>query len=169
MLRTRLTLSVFTFLLTSLLFLSIPLESYSGTATIGPICCIVGDSCGGCESGCSIPSSECAILGGDGQKEAYCVDNGSGASCEDPSGDGCCVIAEDDCVSSLEYATCAFDEGGTYWFQGSDCSEISQCSAAPGPQSNTTIPTLNEWGLIIITALLGIAGLLVIRKRRASA
>jgi len=170
MLRTRLTLSAFTLLLTSLLFLSITQESYSGTTAMTPICCTLGDSCVGCESGCAIPSAECAASGGSGEKEAYCVDNGTGASCEDPGGaQGCCVIAEDDCSGPTDYATCAFEAGGTYWFEGSDCSEVSMCSAAPGPVLNTTIPTLNEWGLIIVTVLLGIAGLLVIRKRRASA
>ena len=37
------------------------------------------------------------------------------------------------------------------------------------PQVTTAVPTLSEWGLIAMTAILGLAGFMVIRRRKASA
>jgi len=165
MLRTQSTLCLFAFLTTSLFLLAIPQKGFSGLDVSAPVCCISGDSCVGCESGCSIPSAECAASGGDGQKEAVCVDNGSSASCDDPGGtQGCCVIAEGECLDNpIDYFSCAFEAGGTSWFQGTDCSEIPQCSESP---SVSNILTLGEWGMIALAVVLVIAGFIYFTLRR---
>ena len=42
-------------------------------------------------------------------------------------------------------------------------------SDLPPPPSVITVPTLSEWGLIAMAGLMGIAGLLIMRRRKLTA
>ena len=56
--------------------------------------------------------------------------------------------------------------GGIYKGNDTDCAEFPECALPPPP----TIPTLSEWGLIIMAGILGIIGfIMVIRRRRVTA
>ncbi len=79
---------------------------------------------------------------------------------------GCCIGPNDECVnfgdlpvacligSVVEDGTCSVEGPGGI------CSEV-----IPGP---APIPTLSEWGLIAMAGVLGMAGFLIIRKRKVT-
>ncbi len=79
---------------------------------------------------------------------------------------GCCIGPNDECVN--------FDGGAVACLVGSvvedgTCSVEGPggiCSVViPGP---APIPTLSEWGLIAMAGVLGIAGFMIIRKRKVT-
>ncbi len=79
---------------------------------------------------------------------------------------GCCIGPNDECVNFGDVPVeCLIDSvvlDGTCSVEGpgGTCSEV-----IPGP---APIPTLSEWGLIAMAGVLGMAGFLIIRKRKVT-
>jgi hypothetical protein len=163
MFKKQISLFVATFFIIGFFFVALPEKGYSGVPTeLG--CCTVGPECIGCEplNNCAISTSACIDIGGDGIRSGeVCA---SGAACPPPQGLGCCVISEGNCFGEGILAACEL-ELGMAWFENADCSEVPQC-----PQAVVSpIPTLSEWGLIAMVAVLGIVGFMVIRRRKVTA
>ncbi len=79
---------------------------------------------------------------------------------------GCCISSNDECVNfGEEPVPCLIGsvvEDGTCSVEGPGgiCSDV-----IPGP---APIPTLSEWGLIAMAGVLGMAGFMIIRKRKVT-
>ena len=83
-----------------------------------------------------------------------------------PVEDSCCMFAEDACINLSDLppnATCLTQ----------DVVENAFCDESRGQcipiLSTSNIPTLSEWGLISMAGILGLAGLLYARRRKAAA
>jgi hypothetical protein len=80
------------------------------------------------------------------------------------SADITCCQGEGQCVDSSE---------GPFLCQVDDVVDNAFCDQGSGLCTQITgiapIPTLNEWGLIAMAGVLGIAGFLIIRRRKAAA
>jgi len=78
----------------------------------------------------------------------------------------CCQIDGNNCLDNA-------DSGGSIPCNSMDnlrpgefCNEdTNMCEP---PETVSAVPTLSEWGLIIMAGILGIVGYLVIRRRKAS-
>ncbi|HSC35200.1 MAG TPA: IPTL-CTERM sorting domain-containing protein, partial [Thermodesulfobacteriota bacterium] len=86
-------------------------------------------------------------------------ENGYSGIAEPPT--GCCIGPNDECVNFGDLpVACLIDsvvENGTCSVEGPG----GICAPGPAP-----IPTLSEWGLIAMAGVLGMAGFLIIRKRK---
>ncbi len=178
MLKNRFSLFAATFLIIGLFFLALPEKGFSGTssATFGTCCIDLSDGeCITCEFfACAYSKSFCEQeLGGDFESGAggVCVDDDKGPRCGDgdPEVLGCCVIEEGNCEDGVIRGDC-FDEqgeGADFWVFNESCSDVPEC--APLPKN---VPTLSGWGLIslaVVLGILGIAGFIVMRKRKVTA
>ena len=122
------------------------------------ICCAFGDGAYTVEyngdavcSGGSFGASEtCSDIGG-------CFATGS-VVCPDPVVGACCNF-NGDCADGLTLAECnEYGVNGGDWFQGSACGDIS-CEA---------IPTVSEWGLVVMMLLGCTLGTVLYGRRRAA-
>ena len=174
MIKNRLSLFIAAFLIVGFFFLALPEKGYSGGAFFDFGCCTTledGGDCVGCESGCATSEAFCNEIGGNfdlSPMSQICEDSppDQDADCifKVVTTPGCCLTDSDDCIES-SFVDC-FDDVvvGEIWFDGVSCSEVPQCQIV-----NTPIPTLSEWGLIAIAAVLGVVGFMVIRRRKATA
>jgi len=81
-------------------------------------------------------------------------------------GERCCQFAPDDCIdfSDLPPGTaCA----SANVIENASCNE--QTGLCTQISAINPVPTLSEWGLVAMAAILGIAGYIVVRRRRVSA
>lgn len=77
-----------------------------------------------------------------------------------PSEPGCCEIATQNCAdTTLENCTGTFFPGGT-------CPGGVVCEPGPPPPP-PSIPTLNQWGMIIMAGFLGLIGIFFITRKFA--
>jgi len=169
MLKNRFSLFVATFLIVGLFFVALPEKGYSGVDPLPLGCCQAGgDTCIVCELGdCAIREAECLAIGGLEIDPTQICDLNM-VSCTFPQNNalGCCVITAGKCNEDQQLRGNGGCEGdsGIAWFLDTECSEIPQCAPIP-----TNVPTLNEWGLIAMASILGIAGFLVMRRRKVTA
>ena len=79
--------------------------------------------------------------------------------------DGCCVVEPGTCVDDIDSGTCFFEvsESTELFVSNLACSEVPMCS----PIRN--IPTLSNWALIVLTAVLVLIGVWGITRKRVSA
>ena len=165
MFKKQISLFLATFLIVGLFFLALPDEGSAGMNFL--VCCTTeqgGGNCLGCgESGipCAIELDSCSGF----FTEGVCDQDGIGDPCGPATGEGCCVLSAGNCRAGLETISRCEDNDGIAWFQGADCSAVPQCQI----DIITAVPTLSEWGLIAMVAVLGIVGYLVIRRRKVSA
>jgi len=158
------TLTLFAFLVFSFLLFALPQIS---VASVPQGCCIndATNSCFGCiGGGCATQEEFCGDNGGTVAGEGICFEGGAGAFCGNTISElGCCVIEPGDCVQDVDSRDCFDNEHGIFWHPANGCSQVQQCL----PQRD--VPTLSEWGLIAMAGILGIAGLIVIRRRKVTA
>jgi len=148
------------------LFIALPDKGYS---SVLHGCCIVGNECLGCESGCATSEGLCEDAGSESH-EGICFNDGGGAVCDDSSGleseVGCCTIGPRNCEDDLGWRDCVGDSpevDGEIWTPEVSCSEVPICT-------ETNIPAVSEWGLIAIAGILGFIGIfMIIRKRKSIA
>ena len=69
-----------------------------------------------------------------------------------------------ECTDQLDIQGCTNAEGE--FFPGSECIEKTGMCNQVQPTRN--VPTLSEWGLITMAAILGVIGFMVIRRRKAA-
>jgi len=75
----------------------------------------------------------------------------------------CCIFGKNNC-EFISQQECE-EEGGKFTEEDVACSEVKICNIVFTP-----IPTLNQWGLIAMAAILGIIGfIMVLRRRKATA
>lgn len=157
--KTILTLLASIFLFSVMLF-SLPEEGHSGMAfSLGCCTSVSPTECLGCpdtESNCAIPQGQCLNMEGEqffagGQ---VCIDSPVGGICEAPDDTGCCVLSAGTCTDDTVVSEC----GGELWIESASCEAVVLC----GPRS---IPTLSWWGLIAMAGIIGIAGLIAVRRR----
>jgi len=154
---------VIAFLIIGFFFVALPEE---GISSIADGCCIKDGACAGCESGCITTPDFCIDKGSTGE-EGVCFDEGLGpAICgHTDEQEGCCVLGPVNCVEDIGVVDCFRVQMGDIWNPGDSCSEVPQCAKV-----NTPIPTLSQWGLITMAAILGVIGfIMVIRRRKATA
>lgn len=114
-------------------------------------CCVLG------ENSCQIRTPEaCGLLGGD-----YQGDNVSCAVIPECNvvPEGCCVIGTNDCLVTNEDSCDA--QGGEYQGDGVACSSVEQCNIVI-----SNVPTIGQWGLIVMAGLLGIFSFIIIIRRK---
>ncbi len=80
-----------------------------------------------------------------------------------PPNQGCCVIGENNCVDDQTSAQCPVPPN-VEWAEGVECAFVPECNVPPPPPP-TDVPTLGQWGMIVIAAFLGIYSFMVLRKR----
>ncbi|HSC34881.1 MAG TPA: IPTL-CTERM sorting domain-containing protein [Thermodesulfobacteriota bacterium] len=82
-----------------------------------------------------------------------------------PGEEGCCQLT-DGCIDAIDLppnAVCLSE----FFVENAFCDqETGQCTPIP---IVSNIPTLSEWGLIAMAGILGIAGFIIIRRRKAVA
>jgi hypothetical protein len=171
--KNRISLFVASFLIIGFFFLALPEEGISGTNGITSLGCCLHDPsglCVGCElADCAIAEDGCQATGDVYIEGNICVD-GTPVECVDPFDDpGCCVISAGNCIENqtLTLGVGCDGEGGTAWFLRTDCSEVPECAPLV-----TNVPTLSGWGFIslaVVLGVLGIAGFMVIRRRKVNA
>ena len=162
------TLSVFfaALFLVSLSFLASPERGSAGVA-LG--CCIDESSCVACsgQEACAISIAIC----GDDSFTAGEVCITASNTCETPGQNtGCCVISlGGECSDDKQFTDC--DSEGLAWFPETSCSALGPqvCPPSLGSNPRANVPTLSQWALIAVAAVLGIVGLIVIRRRNARA
>ena len=115
----------------------------SNTAQADGACCLDNGSC------LDLPSPLACLLA-DGQWM------GEGTYCVEVQCIGACCLPDGSCLDSLSWNACQ-DSGGKYQGHGTICDTI----VCPIP-----IPTLTNWGLLVLLVLLVISGIIVIRHRR---
>jgi|GEM_PF-1772972 len=165
------TLSAVLFLFFTLLVLTVPNTAYSG-APFSLGCCISegpSPDCLGCGDleNCAIPQRTCLLDEGGGFFEggSFCVPRDDGPDPSDArclvGGDslGCCVSDSGSCEDGVEVSSC----GGDLWFIGNQCSEVPQCI------QKASVPALSHWGIIVVAAIIGIVGFIVIRRKKVTA
>ena len=86
-----------------------------------------------------------------------CMDGGE-TFCESPPV-GCCVIEQGVCKITTEEG-CNNQDGD---YQGDD----TDCAGNPMCMIPSNVPTLSQWGLIAMAGILGIVGLIMLRRKRA--
>jgi len=80
--------------------------------------------------------------------------------------DRCCQFAPDECIDFSDLqpgeacATVDIVHNATCNEQTGLCAQVSAISP---------VPTLSEWGLVAMAVILGIAGYIIVRRRRVSA
>jgi len=127
----------------------------------GTGCCIVSQ--GMCfpdtpSDDCDVPPNV-AFLEGEGCNDPRCE--------TPPPGEGCCV--EDEGVCSITTAdACMVPPNLEYLGIGSNCTDEPLCQVLP--IVHIPIPTISEWGLIVMAGLLGIIGfIMALRNRKITA
>ena len=117
--------------------------------------------CVGCEGeNCSVSGAYCTSVGGF-ITGGTCISQPEGAICEQLNfSAGCCAIAPGQCLEDTEFDDCIFVEEGILLAQGESCSVIELCEPL-----ERNVPSLSQWGLIALAGVLGILGLIVIRRR----
>ena len=158
---------VVSLLLLGLLSLAFPHDSYGGIAMSPLGCCVDNDGvclgCGESES-CAITEDQCNILvdGNFTEGEACFEEQADGCGGPDAL-PGCCVIARGQCIGGINLPECN-NADGIEWITETSCDELLQCQ-----QATRNVPSLSQWGLIAVAAVIGIAGLFGILRRRVSA
>ena len=79
--------------------------------------------------------------------------------------EGCCVIEPGECEITTEDS--CVELGGVYQGDNVSCDGIDECLAPPPPVRN--VPTISQWGMIVVAGLLGIVGFMVIRRKKVTA
>ena len=147
-----------------LFFLSIPNDTYAGIDPTAFGCCgLPGDSCIVCEvADCAIRGEDCAEMDGAFLFEGNVCDTNMISCTNNFEGNGCCVIQEGLCRENQTITSC--DQSvGSAWYLGAECSEVPECEPI-----ERNVPTLSVWGVIALAGVLGIAALIVIRRRSAT-
>lgn len=80
--------------------------------------------------------------------------------------EGCCTCPLEPGCSTTPQNECP---SGCIFINGQVCSDQGVCVTQSDQTEANPIPTLTEWGLIAVAGILGAAGLLAIRKRKAAA
>lgn len=166
--KTTLTI-IATFVVFSLIFISSANYSHA-QGDFG--CCRTVDApnvpageCVGCEGeNCLTSGAYCTSVGGF-ISGGTCVSQPEGAICDDLIfSPGCCVTSPGLCLEDVEFDDCIFVEEGILLAPGESCEVIELCEL---PSKN--VPALSQWALIVLAGVLGILGLAVIRRRKATA
>ncbi|MFH1419466.1 MAG: IPTL-CTERM sorting domain-containing protein [Planctomycetota bacterium] len=141
-----------------------------------------------CEEECCFEDGTCAFLTPDDCEAANGTPQGAGTTC-DPA--GACCLPDGSCIITTETCCEALGVDGTYQGDGTDCLPTGACllpdltcpitteacclNAGGVYQGDGTtecpppIPTVSEWGLIIMTLLLLTAGTVVFGRRYRAA
>lgn len=156
----KIVVSIVFFLVAGFFFLSKPETSF---AVLG--CCINnGINCSGCSTGpCQQEESACqganqAFTAGEqcfdppppGQNIAFC---GPGPS---PQDEGCCQTSANACATTTQ-ANCS-----AAFFPN-----VTSCPASGLCEPPIAIPTLSQWGMIIMAGFLGLIGIFFITRKFA--
>ena len=161
------------------LFLAFPVQSSEagggGGVMIG--CCstmqdnggLQPGSCLGCPDGleCGVSEVICDSEGGFFNSGESCEDIGPNFQCSDPGEAlGCCVIPTfQNCRNSRTLRLCQTVDRGDLWVAGAPCDILEECEFEPV----SSVPTLNQWGLIALAGILGIVGFIMAIRRNATA
>ena len=171
MIKNRVLFFIATFLITSFIFLTLAEKGYTGIGMIPPCPCDTGMT--GEFSGNEIINTVCpgGILGSD---SGFTIDeNGVSVFLENPpslmystsggGGEGSVCILNS--ANNLGWLIILNNE------EFEQCNErlIQGCDLLPAPPPPAQVPTLSEWGLIAMAAIMGIVGFMVIRRRKITA
>jgi len=89
-----------------------------------------------------------------------------GENCRNP---GACCFLDDfqaiDCNEASEF-NCANELNGEYQGDGVTCSEITCTESEPSPGPVVTVPTMNQWGIIFASIILGVIGIVAIIREK---
>lgn len=170
--KSQISIFIATFLIIGFFFLALPQNSVAGGDFMLGCCRTVdqpagdpGGVCVGCpDSSCFTSESFCESEGGFFIVEPICFEGEGGAICGGAVvADGCCVTEQGICVDDQTPQECNNNiAGGEIWVSQTSCSQVPQC----GPVSG--VPSLSEWGLIALAAILGLVGFFMIMKRRVT-
>lgn len=79
----------------------------------------------------------------------------------------CCQLNEGGCYSFEEGEVVPLCDGEV--FENESCNEAAGLCASQVSPITSSIPTMSEWGLAAMAAVLGIAGYIIARRRKVSA
>ena len=168
--KTNLYIFIVSFLIAGFLFQTINTE-LAGAIAVVPGCCTTeegGGECVACPEGDTCFASSTFCVGEDlfFSSVGACVDDGEGAMCvETEPVDGCCVIEPGNCVNEIDIESCFIgqSEFPDIFVSGQSCGNVPQCI----PTRN--VPTLSNWGLIALAAVLVLVGIWAITRKKATA
>ena len=102
---------------------------------------------------CPVPPNDEYL--GDGTN---CVDE---ARCEiPPPGEGCCIESQGSCSITTDEG-CPVPPNEDFLGEGVSCADEERCQP-----TFLQVPTMGEWGLIVMAGLLGIFSLIILRRQR---
>lgn len=166
----RVTIITAVVLLAWLLF---PLLNTNVALAVGPTiqCCTTeqdGGQCVGCPEGaiCTSTVDFCESEGGFLGLGNSCFNNPDGAQCGTAiESAGCCVLENGTCEDLGASDGCFLREGspGEIFVGGLSCSLVPQCT----PTRN--IPTMSNWGLLTLAAIIILVGVWGITRKKAQA
>ena len=157
--RNQISLFIVSFLVVGFFYLSLPQK---GLAQGG--CCRTPDNafCLGCDKDCAATENYCEEHGGlfIGATEACVSEFGDCGSLPEAT-TGCCLKTQSACAENLTFDQCFSENNGQFWNANEACSEVPECQEA------RPVPTMNQWGMIVLAIVLGIGGILFYRSRMA--
>ena len=174
MFKNQISIFIATFLIIGFFFLALPEKGFAGMDFMLGCCRTVdqpandpGGVCVGCQdAGCFTSESFCESEGGFFIEGPICFEEGGeGARCGDSLiTDGCCVTEQGVCFDDETAQECSGNiAGGEIWVSQTSCSEVPQCNDV------SNVPTLSEWGLIAMAAILGFIGLFMVLRKKVTA
>lgn len=135
-----------------------------------PGCCTTesdGGQCVACPEGETCLTSEDFCEAQDGFfSNGGCFEDSGEVTCGDfEAADGCCVVEPGSCIDDIDFDTCFFEVSSSteLWVSNTSCSEVPQCT----PTRN--IPTMSNWGLIALAAVIVLVGIWGITRKKSQA
>ena len=161
----RVSAFVVSFLLIGFFLMAVPQNSYAGVDPTALGCCVDNNgtclTCGGLDD-CAVQESQCDAVNGNFTEGQICFETMLDGCAGPDNVPGCCIINRGVCQGGIDINECTI-AGGLTWVFDQSCSEQLQCT------SPKNVPSLSQWGLVAVAAVLGIVGLFGVLRRRASA
>ncbi len=144
--------------------------------------CDIAETCNGTDAECPADEMQASgvLCSDDGNECTSDICDGIGASCTHPDNLQCgaCCMPNSSCRDDLLSSSCV-GLGGTFIGSGEVCDGDSDgdgvadvCDVCPGvsdadfgPECQEAIPTVSEWGLVVLALLLAVAGKVCFGRR----
>lgn len=119
-----------------------------------------GDSCIVCEAGdCALLADECEDLGAAFFFEGSVCSTEMVSCTNNFKESGCCVLSRASCNDDQSIGACN-EARGIGWYLQTSCSEVPDCDPIV-----RNIPTLSQWGVAALIAVLAIIGFVSLKRR----